>query len=462
MKPMNATEDTLLYKSKDAATVFTADQKKAAFDFSDGYKAFLDVAKTEREAVRFAIDLAKNHGYLPFEFGKKYKTGDKVYYSNRKKALVLAHIGKRPCVDGMSVVAAHVDSPRLDLKPNPLCEMDSIAYFRTHYYGGIKKYQWPTIPLAIHGTIVLADGTSLDLTIGEKDDDPIFYITDLLPHLAQEQMKRVAGELTPGENLKVVVGSLPVEDKDAKDAVKLAVLRYLNETYGIVEEDFISAELTMVPAMRARDVGFDRNLIASYGHDDRVCAYPGLMAMLDAGTPEFTSVMVFADKEEIGSSGNTGLDSDFLFHFLSELCGDGNVHLAMQNSCCLSADVNACYDPIFSDVFEKQNSSLLNHGAVITKYTGARGKSGTSDASAEFMGKIRTILNKNHVVWQIGELGKVDQGGGGTVARYIAKFNMDVVDLGIPVLSMHATYEVISKLDLYSTYQACLAFYQRG
>ena len=451
----------LCYEAKDATKVFSPEKKKLAFDFAEGYKSFLDFGKTEREAARFAVSMAEKAGYVPFEYGKKYVTGDKVYYLNRDRAVILANIGKKDPEEGFSIIASHIDAPRLDLKPNPLCEADSIAYFRTHYYGGIKKYQWPTVPLALHGTVILADGRKVDITIGEEDTDPIFYISDLLPHLAQDQMKRVAGELTPGENLKIIVGTLPIDDNDAKDAVKLNVLHYLNENYGMIEEDFLSAELMAVPAMKARDVGFDRNLVASYAHDDRVCAYPSLMAVLNANEPTYTTVLVLTDKEEIGSSGNTGLNTNYLYDFLCQLCGDGNKAKAMQNSWCLSADVNACYDPIFPEVYEKQNSSLLNHGAVITKYTGSRGKSGTSDASAEFMGKIRSILNENGVVWQIGELGKVDQGGGGTVAQYVAKLNIDVVDLGVPVLSMHAPYEVVSKLDLYSTYEACLSFYNR-
>ncbi len=454
-------QEKLCYKGKDAAKEFDTMKKELAFSFAEGYKDFLNKAKTEREAVKYAIALAEEKGFTSFEYGKKYNTGDKIYYINREKALIMAIIGRRNPEEGFSIVASHVDSPRLDIKPNPLCEMDSIAYFKTHYYGGIKKYQWVTIPLSLHGTVVFENDKKIDISIGEGENDPVFYISDLLPHLAQEQMKRVAGELTPGENLKVMVGTLPVDNDDVKDAVKLNVLKYLNENYGVTEEDFISAELTFVPAVKARDIGFDRNLIGSYGHDDRVCAYPSLMAFFEADVPEFTSVLVFADKEEIGSTGNTGLDTNFLYDFLYEICGSHNIRKALRNSCCLSADVNASFDPLFADVYEKQNSSFLNHGAIITKYTGARGKSGTSDASAEFMGKIRSILNKNRVIWQIGELGKVDQGGGGTVAQYVAKLNIDVVDLGVPVLSMHAPFEAVSKLDVYSTYEACLSFYNR-
>ncbi len=452
--------EELCYKPKDASKIFSSEKIQSAFAFSEGYKDFLNKAKTERESVAYALERAKNYGFSPLEYGKEYKKGDKIYYVNRDKALILAVIGEKDIEEGFGIVASHIDAPRIDLKPNPLCEKESIAYFKTHYYGGIKKYQWPTVPLALHGSVVLENGEKVDVCIGEDETDPIFYISDLLPHLAQDQMKRVAAELTPGENLAVIVGSLPV-DSEAKDAVKLNVLKLLNEKYGMKEEDFISSELTLVPALKARDVGLDRNLVASYAHDDRVCAYPSMMAFFEVSEPTYTSVLVLADKEEIGSSGNTGLNTNFLYDFLCEICSKKNARRALANSWCLSADVNACYDPIFPEVYEKQNSSILNHGAIITKYTGARGKSSTSDASAEFMGKIRSILNQNDVVWQIGELGKVDQGGGGTVAQYIAKLNIDVVDLGVPVLSMHAPYEVVSKLDVYSTYEACLAFYKR-
>ena len=458
----NKKTEKLTYSSVNAAKVGSAGKEAATVTFAEGYKAFLDECKIEREAVRYAIRAAEKKGYKPFQYGKKYKAGDKVYLDNRGKSVILANIGTASFEEGFGIVAAHIDSPRIDLKPNPLCEKDEIAYFKTHYYGGIKKYQWPTIPLALHGRVVLANGETVDFALGEKEEDPIFYITDLLPHLAQEQMAKKAGEFISAENgLNVLVGATPTKGKDDKDPVKLFVLKYLHENFGMVEEDFLSAELTLVPAMKARDVGFDRALIASYGHDDRVCAYPGLMAVLDANKPKYTAVCVLTDKEEIGSTGNTGLNTNYLYDFLSELCGEKNVRLAMRNSWCLSADVNACYDPNYADAFEKQNASQLNHGVVITKYTGSRGKSGTSDASAEFMGKIRTILNQNKVVWQIGELGRVDLGGGGTVAQYIAKLNIDVVDLGVPVLSMHAPYEVISKRDLYATYEACLAFFNR-
>ena len=454
--------EKLIYSPKSCAERYSAEEKKTAYAFAEGYKDFMDHSKTEREAVKTVLKLIEGKGFQPFEYGKDYQPGDKVVYVNRGKSVILAVIGKKSPEDGVSIVASHIDSPRLDLKPNPLVETDDIAYLKTHYYGGIKKYQWLTIPLALHGTVVLANGESKDVCIGDEESDPIFYITDLLPHLAKDQMTKTAAELISAEKLTVFVGSLPIEDKDAKDAVKLNALRFLNEKYGIVEEDFLSAELCLVPAAKARDIGFDRSLVGAYGHDDKVCAYPSLMAILDAENPTYTTLCVLTDKEEIGSSGNTGLNTNYMADFMTELCRGVNVRKAFANSWCLSADVNACYDPSFAEVYDKRNSSLLNHGLVITKYTGSRGKAGTSDASAEFMGKIRTILNENNVPWQIGELGKVDQGGGGTVAQYVAKLNIDVVDLGVPVLSMHAPYEAISKLDLYSTYQGCLAFYKRS
>ncbi len=454
--------EKLSYESKSASKLFSKEEKEAAFAFAEPYKRFLDASKTEREAVKTTLKMAKDHGYEEFSYEKTYRPGDKIYSINRGKAIILAQIGKKSLEEGVGIIASHIDSPRIDLKPNPLVETDQIAYLKTHYYGGIKKYQWPTVPLALHGVVVLASGEVKEICIGEEESDPLFYITDLLPHLAQDQMTKKASEVISGERLNILVGSLPLEeDIEAKDAVKLNVLRLLNEKYGMVEEDFLSAELTLVPAMKARDIGLDRSLIGAYGHDDRVCAFPSLAAMLETENPAYTSVLVLTDKEEIGSSGNTGLNTNYLYDFLCELCKDVNPRKALQNSWCLSADVNACYDPTFAEVYDKRNSSLLNHGLVITKYTGARGKSGTSDASAEFVGKIRKLLNENHVAWQIGELGKVDQGGGGTVAQYIAKLNIDVVDLGVPVLSMHSPFEAISKLDLYSTYKGCLAFFQR-
>ena len=361
-------EETCQQPCLPVTKLFSEEKKKIAFDFCEGYKLFLNEAKTEREAVCFAVKKAEKHGYVPFEYGKKYKVGDKIYLVNRDKSVILAHIGKRSLEDGFSIIASHIDAPRIDLKPNPLCEMDQIAYLKTHYYGGIKKYQWLTVPLALHGVVMLSDGTKVNVSIGEDESDPIFYISDLLPHLAKDQMTRVAGELTPGENLKAIVGSLPAEGEDLKEAVKLRVLSYLNEKYGMVEEDFISSELTLVPAAKARDVGLDRNLIASYAHDDRVCSYPALVSQLSLESdPDYTAVLVLTDKEEIGSSGNTGLNTNYLYDFLIELCSDCNPRMALRNSCCLSGDVNAGYDPLFPEVYEKQNSSFSPNIPVLAE-----------------------------------------------------------------------------------------------
>jgi len=455
-------KEELAYGPVNAADRFTDEECTKAFDFAEGYMLFLDAAKTEREAVKYSVLRAIDRGYKRFEYGMEYKPGDKVYYVNRGKSVIFAHIGRRPFEDGVRICAAHIDSPRLDLKPNPVFEEGGLAFFRTHYYGGIKKYQWPTIPLSLHGTVVTGNGCAVDIKIGEDDGDPVFYITDLLPHLDKDAATKTLAAGVTGESLTAVVGSLPIRDKSASDRIKLAVLKYLNDKYGIKEEDFISAELTFVPADKARNVGFDCSLIGAYGHDDRVCAYPTLEAVLGLDDPEYTCLGVLTDKEEIGSVGNTGLNTNYLYDFLCELAAsqNANVRKMMANTTCLSSDVNACFDPKYSSAYEKSNSALINCGAVLTKYTGSRGKAGTSDASAEFVGRIRKIFNDAGVVWQTAELGKVDQGGGGTVAQYIAKLNIDVVDMGVPVLSMHAPYEVVSKLDLYSTYKAFDAYFR--
>ena len=451
----------LFMKPVNAAKTCTAAQIKEADNFCEGYMSFLDAAKTEREAVEEAVALARANGFMEFRKGELYQPGEKVYYNNRGKALILAVIGRRDLSQGVHITAAHIDSPRLDLKPNPLYEDGELAYFKTHYYGGIKKYQWTVTPLALHGVIVKKDGETLTVKVGEDDGDPRFVVTDLLPHLAAGQMKSTMAEGVKGENLNVLIGSRPFDDTDAAENVKLNIMNILFEKYGISEADFLSAELEAVPAFKACDIGFDRSMIGAYGHDDRVCAYPALMALIDAETPEYTSLCVLADKEEIGSVGNTGLDSSFLSYFVSDLADvrglDGRD--VLSRSQCLSADVNAAFDPIYPEVSEKRNASFVNRGCVITKYTGSRGKGGTSDASAEFMAKIRALLDDNGVVWQTGELGKVDEGGGGTVARFVAGLNVDTVDLGVPVLSMHAPFEVVAKLDVYMTYKACCAFY---
>ena len=379
----------------------------------------------------------------------------------RITALILAIIGTEPIQNGVRINAAHVDSPRLDLKQCPLYEDSEMALFKTHYYGGIKKYQWTAIPLALHGVVVLTDGTQVDINIGENEDDPVFAVSDLLPHLASEQMKKTGSAIIAGEDLNIIVGSRPFKSDKESELVKLNILSILNEKYGITEEDFLSAELEAVPAFKAKDIGFDRSMIGSYGHDDRVCAYPALRAILDTErTPVKTIVTVLTDKEETGSDGNTGLNSSYLRYFIENLAEDFGVRgrVVLSNSECLSADVNAAFDPTYPSVMEKNNASYINYGVVVTKYTGSRGKSGTSDASAEFTGRIRSLMNKNNITWQTGELGKVDAGGGGTVAAYIANMDVDVIDLGVPVLSMHAPYEIVAKSDVYMAYRAFKAF----
>ena len=452
----------LCYKADNAGAILSDEEIAKADAFAEGYKKFLNEAKTEREATQVVLSHAKEKGFQEFVPGKKYEAGDKLYYVNRDKAIILAVIGKKGIDEGVKIAAAHIDSPRLDLKPNPLYESDEIALFKTHYYGGIKKYQWVAIPLALHGVIVKKDGTKVTVKIGEEECEPKFVISDILPHLGAEQGKRTLSEGISGEELNVIVGSRPFKSDEGSELVKLNILKHLNEKYGIVESDFLSAELEVVPAFKADDIGFDRSLIGSYGHDDRVCAYPAAMAAFDVEAPDYTVISVLTDKEETGSDGNTGLQSSYLKYFIAYLAkaNELEVYQVLSKSECLSADVNSAYDPTFNSVFEKNNTSYLNKGVVITKYTGARGKSGTSDASAEYMGKIRAMLDKANVVWQIGELGKVDAGGGGTVAKYIANLDIDVVDLGVPVLSMHAPYEVISKLDLYMAYKAFYAIYK--
>ncbi len=432
----------------------------AADEFCVGYKAFLDAAKTEREAVKAAVNIAEKAGFKPYEQGKKYVAGDRYYVNNRGKSLALVNVGKESAEKGVRITAAHVDSPRLDLKPNPLYEELELALFKTHYYGGIRKYQWTAVPLALHGVFVKRDGSVIEVNIGEDEGDPCFVVNDLLPHLAQEQAKRTLAEAIKGEELNVLVGSHPFKSDSGSELVKLNILKILNDKYGITEADFLSAELECVPAHKARDIGFDKSLIGAYGQDDRVCAYPALMAAVNAGMPERTLVTILADKEEIGSDGNTGLNSAFLKYIVRDIARNQGVDytVTLRNSQCLSADVNAGTDPTFQDVMERRNAAYLNYGVVITKYTGARGKSGTSDASAEYVGEIRAMLDNAGVSWQTGELGKVDAGGGGTVAMYIANLGVDVVDLGVPVLSMHAPFETTAKFDVYMAYRAMSEF----
>lgn len=455
--------EKLCFSVKNGGGNMSSEQTELVNAYATAYKAFLDASKTEREAVKTAIALAEEKGFCPFEKNAKLQPGDKIYFNNRDKALILAVIGKKPLSEGVSIAAAHIDSPCLDLKPVPLYEDSELAYFDTHYYGGIKKYQWTAIPLALHGVISKKDGENVTVCIGEDKEDPVFCITDLLPHLGAEQMKRTASEVVKGEDLNLLIGSLPLEAGDSKDLTKLRILSLLNEKYGITEADFLSAELHIVPAFPAKDVGLDRSMIGAYGHDDRVCAYPAITALLACDAPEYTAVTVLADKEETGSEGPTGMQSSFLPYFfedLAECFGVEGRHVLSQ-SICLSADVNAAFDPIYPEVMLKSNSCQLNYGVCITKYTGSRGKYDTNDASAELMAHIRRILDENGVLWQIGELGKVDMGGGGTVAKFIADLNVDTVDLGVPVLSMHAPFEVVSKLDVYMAHKAFLALFNR-
>lgn len=453
----------LCYKPKHAAAVISDEDIKKADEFCEGYKTFLNGAKTEREATEIVKEEAIKRGFSEFDPYKQYKAGEKVYFVNRDKAIILAVMGKKSLTEGVKIAAAHIDSPRLDLKPNPLYESDELALFKTHYYGGIKKYQWVAIPLALHGVIIKNDGTKVTVKIGEEEGEPKFVISDILPHLGAEQGKRTLSEGISGEELNVIVGSRPFKSDEGSELVKLNILKLLNEKYGIKEADFLSAELEVVPAFKADDIGFDRSLIGSYGHDDRVCAYPAAMAAFATENPEYTAITVLTDKEETGSDGNTGLQSSYLKYFIAYLAKANGLDVfeVLSKSECLSADVNSAYDPTFNSVFEKNNTSYLNKGVVITKYTGARGKGGTSDASAEYMGKIRNMLDADGIVWQIGELGKVDAGGGGTVAKYIANLDVDVVDLGVPVLSMHAPYEVVSKLDVYMAYRAFCKFFKQ-
>lgn len=427
-----------------------------------GYKTFLDEGKTERECVDYAIGLAEAAGFRPLVRGEKLRPGDKVYRNNRGKSLLLAVIGQESLNQGAVIGAAHIDSPRLDLRQNPLYEEKEMAYCKTHYYGGIKKYQWTTIPLALHGVVVRRDGTVVPVRIGEAPGDPQFTVGDLLPHLAGDQAKKTMGSIVSAEQLNLFVGSRPFGTEEGSDRVKLAMLEILQEKYGMVEEDFLSAELMAVPAAKAVDIGLDRSVIGAYGQDDRVCAYACLQALLELeGAPRLTGVCVLADKEEIGSLGVTGMQSAAFDIFMSDLCDSQGAALkaCYENAFCLSADVTAAYDPNFAEAYEVRNSAFLNYGVCLSKYTGARGKSGASDASAEVVGKVRRIFEENQVIWQLAELGKTDQGGGGTVACYMANRNIDTIDAGVPVLSMHAPFETTAKLDCYMTYKAMKALY---
>ena len=450
----------LLYKNKTVADQ-QPDAIAEANAFCEGYKAFLNAAKTEREAAAYSEQLLKQAGYKPFVPGMALNAGDKVYLINRSKCVLAATIGERSMAEGFHLNIAHIDSPRLDLRPVPLFEKDGLAYFRTHYYGGIRKYQWPTIPLALHGVVCREDGTTVTITIGENDEDPVFTITDLLPHLGREQNQKKLPDAITAENLNVVLGSLPIADADAENRIKLSILGLLNEMYGITERDFVTAEIEIVPAFKARDVGLDRSMIGSYGHDDRVCAYAAFKPLLDLGTPVKTAVCVLADKEEIGSVGISGMQSQYFEMFMEDLCeaAGASKRRCFEHSFCLSADVSNAFDPLYAETCDPTNNTKINYGTGIFKYTGARGKSGSSDAAAEVMGYVRRIFAKHDVIWQTGELGKVDQGGGGTIAKFMADRNIDTIDAGVPVLSMHAPFELVAKFDCWMTYRGVLAAY---
>ena len=439
------------------------DKEKAMMAFNEGYKEFLSYAKTERLATEKAVALAEAKGFQNFCTVEKLKAGDRVYFVNRNKNVALYVIGQKPVAEGLRVLGAHIDSPRLDVKQNPLYEKDGFALLDTHYYGGIKKYQWVTIPLALHGVVCKKDGTTVNVNIGESDKDPVVGISDLLIHLAADQMGKTASKVIEGENLDVTLGSMPLK-KEEKDAVKANILKLLKKKYDIEEEDFLSAEIEVVPAVPARDYGLDRSMVAGYGHDDRVCAYTSLEAILDTDCPEYTSCCILVDKEEIGSVGATGAQSLFFENTIATLLqaqGDTNylhVREAMSKSRMLSSDVSAGYDPLFAEVNEPKNSAYLNHGIVFNKYTGSRGKSGSNDANPEYIAWVRKTMDENDVYFQTAELGRVDQGGGGTIAYILGNYNMDVLDAGIPVLNMHAPMEVVAKADVYEAYLAYKAF----
>ena len=453
--------ESLLSAPKNGYKILTAQQREEMESYCKRYSAFMDACKTEREATEWTIATAEKHGFRPLVPGMKLQPGDKIYHNNRDKAILLAVIGSESLNEGANICAAHVDSPRMDLKPNPLYEDSEIAYFKTHYYGGIKKYQWTAVPLALHGVVCRKDGTRITVTVGEDENDPILMVSDLLIHLAADQMKKTLAEGIVGEQLNVILGTEPIEGEGA-DLVKLNIMRLLNEKYGIVEDDFHSAELTIVPAGKCRELGLDRSLLAAYGHDDRVCAYAEIEPLLDMGTPKHTAVCILADKEEIGSVGVSGMLSAAFDAFMQDLCDatGANLNRCLEHSFCLSADVSNAFDPNFAETCDRRNNSQLNYGIAICKYTGARGKSGASDASAEAMSHVRQTLDNAGVLWQVATLGKVDQGGGGTVAAYMANRNIVTVDAGVPVLSMHAPMEIVSKLDCYMTMLACKAIYQ--
>lgn len=466
MTEVEKLKENLFRKTKTGWEGLEENVKNSIFTFCDNYIEFLNKSKTEREIVKSVKKLVEEKGFKNICEYSNLKPGDKVYYINREKSMYLAIIGKNDIEKGINIIGAHADSPRLDLKPNPLYEDSGLAYLKTHYYGGVKKYQWTTIPLSMHGVIVKSNGEKQEINIGEDKEDPIFTITDLLPHLAAEQMERKLKEGVKGEELNLLVGSIPYNGESIVDAVKLNILKILNDKYGIKEIDFVSSEIELVPAFCARTMGFDRSMVAAYGQDDKVCVYTSVRALLDIQNPETTAVCIISDKEEIGSMGNTGMESHVFDTFISELLnrlGVNKPNLLDQvfcNSKMLSADVDAAYDPIYASAYERNNSGFLGRGVGLNKYTGARGKSGASDANAEFVAQIRGIFEKNNIKYEVAELGKIDIGGGGTIAYILANKGVDVIDCGVPVLSMHAPYEVTSKFDIYETYRAYEAFWK--
>ena len=458
---MDELRSKLFYEQKNGYDLIGTEERLALEDYCRGYMDYLNRSRMEREAVVNAIALAKKNGFVEYHYGMELKAGTKIYHNNRGKALILAVIGKKPLSEGAVIAGAHVDAPRIDLKQITMYEQDEMCYFKTHYYGGIKKYQWVTIPLELHGAVALKNGQVIDVVIGREPGEPKFIITDLLPHLAKDQMQKTLAEGFTGEGLNILIGSAPYAD-DGKDRVKLAVMSILNDMYGITEEDFLSAELSVVPAYDVSEIGLDRSLIGGYGQDDRVCAYAELKALFDVKDPERTCVCILADKEETGSDGVTGMQSAAFDCFMKDLCETQGVALrhCYAKSFCVSADVCNAFDPLYPDVSEKRSDSKINYGVGICKFTGARGKGGTSDASAEIVAYLRRLFEENGVVWQMAELGKVDQGGGGTIAKFMANRNIDTIDAGTPVLSMHAPYEVTSKFDCYMTYKAVLTAYK--
>ncbi len=458
---MSDPRDELFYKQKHVHDLMGEEELKLSEDYCQKYMDYLQKAKTERLAVSEAVALAEKYGFHEFDRSAPIKAGDKVFRSVRGKLLLLAVVGKESMAEGANICAAHIDSPRLDLKQIPLYEQNELAYFKTHYYGGIRKYQWVTIPLELHGVVALKTGENVTVNIGADPADPILYISDLLPHLAAKQSEQPLAKAIPGEKLNIILGSLPVRDDTGADRVKLNVMKILNEKYGITEEDFLSAEIEAVPAYPVREAGLDRSLIAGYGHDDRVCAFAELQAIYETEAPEKTAVCILADKDEIGSVGVSGMISEAFECFMGDLCDKQGVKLehCFEKSFCVSADVTNAFDPTWPEVSEYRNNSKLNYGVGIAKFTGRGGKSGSNDASAEVMGKIRRIFAENGVVWQYAELGRVDEGGGGTVACYMGNRNIDTVDAGVPVLSMHSPYEIVAKHDCYMTYKAMKAVY---